>query len=70
MNVNYTDESIESMIYDSLEDMKKGILKFKFHASSKMVFYKNDKSDRDYLYTLLSQLLVITMIIIYSLNLV
>lgn len=59
LNVNYTDESIESMIYDSLEDMKKGILKFKFHASSRLVFYKNDKLDTDYLYPLLSQLLFI-----------
>jgi len=59
LNVNYADESIESMIYDGLDDMKKGILKFKFHASSRVVFYKNDKSDSDYLYPLLSQLLVI-----------
>lgn len=59
LNVNYADESIESMIYDGLDDLKKGILKFKFHASSRLVFYKNDKSDTEYLYPILSQLLVI-----------
>lgn len=77
LNVNYTDESIESMIYDGLDDMKKGILKFKSHVSSRLVFYKNDKSDTDYLYPIISQLLVILymlkcykQILIYNLYLV
>jgi len=59
LNVNYTDESIESMIYDGLDDMKKGILKFKSQSSSRLVFYKNDKSDSEFLYSVMSQLLVI-----------
>lgn len=58
LNVNYTDDSIEFIIYDSLDDMKKGVLKFKTHASSQLVFYKNDKSDSDYVYQIISQLLV------------
>lgn len=64
LNVNYTDESIEFMICDGLDDMKKGIFKFKSHASSRLVFYKNDKSDTDYLYPIISQLLVI----LYNVN--
>lgn len=58
LNVNYADESIESMIYDALDEMKNGFLKFKSHTSSRLVFYKNDKSDTDYLYSIISQLLV------------
>lgn len=58
LNVNFADDSIESMIYDGLDDMKKGILKFNAFASSRLVFYKNDKSDSDFIYSILSQILV------------
>lgn len=59
LNVNYTDESIESMIYDCVDDMKKGIHKYKSHTSSRLAFYKCDKSDTEYLYPIISHLLVI-----------
>ncbi|XP_050524692.1 nucleoporin Nup188 [Daktulosphaira vitifoliae] len=59
LNVNYTDESIESMLNHAADDMKKGILKFKPHASTRLVFYKSDKPDTDYLYPIISQLLFI-----------
>lgn len=66
LNVNYTDESIECMIYDGLDDMKKGILKFKSYTSSRLVFYKNNKSDTEFLYSILSQLLVIILDNLYA----
>ncbi|XP_050440480.1 uncharacterized protein LOC126845696 [Adelges cooleyi] len=59
LNVSYADESIESLINDALDDMKKGILKFKPHSSTRLVFYKGDKPDTDYLYPIVSQLLFI-----------
>lgn len=68
LNVNYTDESIECMIYDGLDDMKKGILKFKSYASSRLVFYKNNKTDTDFLYSIISQLLVIILNNFYIFN--
>lgn len=59
LNVIYDDESIESMIYDGLDDMKLGILKFKSYTSSRPVFLKSDKLNTNNLYPIISQLLVI-----------
>lgn len=65
LNVSYTDESIEAMLNDGADDMKKGILKFKPHASTRLVFYKSDKPDTDYLHPIISQLLVNKILIIF-----
>lgn len=65
LNVNYADDAIESMIYNGIDDMKKGMLKFKSHTSSRLVFYKSDKSDSNYIFPIISQLLVIIIIIYF-----